>query len=338
MKKILSTIICLGMVFPLVSCALFDRDDKAVLEAAKEYAEAVVNCDLSDLSDIMEDGDDAAEQISGYMSGYTELPPREVMCGVISDSLCYGIDEGTVVSSKRSGTASVDVTFAMTDYISLFDELVENDGSDDEYIDMLSDAPSDYFITQTVDLVLIDGQWLVADENCEGLYEVYAYYSFLDQAHFPRENDVSVISGEFFLDAFHDALGFDDSRGTWGGDDRNFTFWFDGDGYYITYNIYDRDEYGRDHAADLFEDEVDMYDDNFVDGFRGDHCSGLNVDAGYIIFDGLSENTGNYMYGGIYYAGNTLAYIVAYDNDPARNAAVEDLLQRLQYPSPETMF
>ena len=54
-KKLTATTLSVAMLASLSGCALFDKDDDAVLEVAEDYAEAVVKIKPADIVELLVD-------------------------------------------------------------------------------------------------------------------------------------------------------------------------------------------------------------------------------------------------------------------------------------------
>ena len=179
-KKIVSSVICVSMLASLGGCAMFDKDDEGVLAAAEDYAEAVKKGKVRDIVGVMSDGRDLEEDIEYYMEGSEAGLPEgyDDVCEAILGTIDYSIDEETVESSKKNGEGSVDITWTMVDYEAVYDQVIEEGGYLEEFIDALEDDSSDRReITRTVEFVLDDEEWLVDDSNLRCLYDVYDFYS-----------------------------------------------------------------------------------------------------------------------------------------------------------------
>ncbi len=178
-KKLIASVLCVSMLSSLAGCALFDKDDEGVLNAAEDYASAVAGVKVSDIAGLMLNGADLEEAIEVYTSGSEVITPSdwEDMVATIAGTITYEIDSESVTSSKKNAEGSVDITWTLVDCQSVYDEVYGNGGSVDEFIDALgADDAEQISITKTLNLVLEDEAWLVDDEDLDYLYEIYEFY------------------------------------------------------------------------------------------------------------------------------------------------------------------
>ena len=165
-KKIVASVLCLSMLASLGGCALFDKDDEAVLAVADEYAEAVTKAKVSDVAELLVDGEDAEDELNAFTSGNGAAVIEEYgdICDAIADTLSYEIDTESVESSKKNAEASVTVTYTVVDYEAVYEQVKEDGGDAQDLIDALGDGDT-VEIEQTMNLELVDGEWLVKDKN-----------------------------------------------------------------------------------------------------------------------------------------------------------------------------
>lgn len=177
-KKLTASTLSVAVLASLSGCAMFDKDDDAVLAVAEDYAEAVVKVKPADIvSLLVEPDDDLQEQIEEFISTDTDLYGEDyaAIIDAIEGTLAYEIDEESVESSKKSGKASVDITFTVADYAAAYESVTEDGGDLDAFIDAIADADKTE-ISQTIDFVLEDDEWLVDDSGAKKLQEVYQFY------------------------------------------------------------------------------------------------------------------------------------------------------------------
>ena len=179
-KKLTASVLSLALIASVSGCANLDKDDDAVLAAAEDYAEAISKVKVSDITDLLVDGDDAEDSIEDLISGALAQEVPEGfgdMTDAIADTIEYEVDEGSVESSKKNAEASVDVTFTMVDYATIFETVSDNGGNVEDYISELKSSDADTIeITQTLDLVLVDGEWKIQDNRLKNLNKVYGFY------------------------------------------------------------------------------------------------------------------------------------------------------------------
>ena len=176
-KKIVASVLCLSMLASLGGCALFDKDDEAVLAVADEYAEAVTKAKVSDVAELLVDGEDAEDELNAFTSGNGADVIEEYgdICDAIADTLSYEIDTESVESSKKNAEASVTVTYTVVDYEAVYEQVKEDGGDAQDLINALGDGDT-VEIEQTMNLELVDGEWLVKDKKNKNLEEVWAFY------------------------------------------------------------------------------------------------------------------------------------------------------------------
>ena len=175
-KKLTASAVSVAMIASLSGCAMFDKDDDAVLAVAEDYAEAVVKIKPADIVSLLVDPDDDLQEsielfveTEGYSDDYAAI------CDAIAGTLAYEIDEESVESSKKNGEASVDITFSIADYQAAYDEVSENGGDLDAFIAAIGDADKTEF-NQTIEFSLEDDEWLVDDSGAEKVQELYQFY------------------------------------------------------------------------------------------------------------------------------------------------------------------
>ncbi len=178
-KKILASVVCVSMLSSLAGCAMFDKDDEGVLAAAEDYASAVASVKPGDIAAMINEGEDLEDVIAAYTSGEvldTTADWSDIVSAIAS-TISYEIDEESVTSSKKNAEGSVAITWSIVDYDAVYDEIYDNGGDVDAFIDALkADDAAKTEISQTLDLVLVDEAWLIDDSEGEGLAEVYEFY------------------------------------------------------------------------------------------------------------------------------------------------------------------
>lgn len=179
-KKLTATTLSVAVLASLSGCAMFDKDDEAVLAVAEDYAEAIVKCKAGDIIDLMSEPDEDVineEILTDYFNHDPETwgDDYDAICSAIEGTLSYTIDEESVTSSKKDGKGSVDITFSVVDYAAAYDSVIEAGGDLDAYLDALGDADAQE-IEVTVDFVKDGDNWLVDDEKGKNLEKVYAFY------------------------------------------------------------------------------------------------------------------------------------------------------------------
>lgn len=178
-RKLTAATLSLTMLASLSGCALFDKDDEAVLAVAEDYATAVTKVKVGDIVELLVDGDDIEDELTDFVDtdAATYGDDYEAICNAIASTLSYEIDEESVESSKKNAEASVNVTYSVVDYDAVYDDVTNDGGDVDAFIDALkADDAETNEISITLELVLEDEEWLVEDKDGKDLQKVYAFY------------------------------------------------------------------------------------------------------------------------------------------------------------------
>ena len=177
-KKLTASTLSVAMLASLAGCAMFDKDDDAVLAVVEYYAEAVKKFKAGDIAELSSNVDDEwTESLEAYFSTDADLYGEDYgpIIEAIESTLSYEIDEESVESSKKDGEASVDITWSIVDYATIYDDVIADGGDLDAYLAALADGDSKE-ISQTINLVYDDEEWLVEDKDNKNLEEVYAFF------------------------------------------------------------------------------------------------------------------------------------------------------------------
>ena len=146
--KIISSVLAASLLMSVSGCSLFDNDDKNVLIAAKAYADAMISGDSADIAECLVDGDDVEEDLEDYLASYDKC---EDAYAAIFDSMSYEIDEKSVVSSKKNAEASVDITYTMVDYETVYEDVTDDGGKYEDFVEALEEASSGRQIKVVID-------------------------------------------------------------------------------------------------------------------------------------------------------------------------------------------
>lgn len=190
-KKLAASALSVAMIASVAGCAMFDKDDDAVLEVAEDYATAVVKVKPADIVELLADPDsDLQSDIEAFVDVDPEFYGEDyaAICDAIAGTLSFEIDEESVESSKKAGEASVDITFSIADYQAAYDEVSANGGDLDAFIDAIGSADANE-ITQTIEFVLEDDAWLVDDSKASKVQDLYQFY--LDAFDFTFAGSIS---------------------------------------------------------------------------------------------------------------------------------------------------
>ena len=179
LRKMTAAVLSVSMLASLSGCALFDKDDEAVLAVADDYASAVAKVKVGDIIDLLVDGDEVEDSLNDLVTTDAGLygEDYEAICNAIASTLSYEIDEESVESSKKNAEASVNVTYTLVDYDAVYETITDEGGDVDAFVDALkSDDADTQDISITLELVLEDDEWLVEDKNGKDIQKVYAFY------------------------------------------------------------------------------------------------------------------------------------------------------------------
>ena len=126
----------------------------------------------------MINGEEVEDDLEYYLSGTNADNDKYYeIVDIIADSLSYEIDEDSVFSSRKNEEASVNITYTMIDYQSIYEQISEDGGSVSDYIDAISDRnAATTEVSQTIDFVYAYDMWLVEDTNGRKIFSVYGFY------------------------------------------------------------------------------------------------------------------------------------------------------------------
>ncbi|MBR6986966.1 MAG: hypothetical protein IKH82_02725 [Clostridiales bacterium] len=334
--KIISSVLAASLLMSVSGCSLFDNDDKNVLLAAKAYADGIISGDSADIAECLVDGDDVEEDIEDFLASYDKC---EDAYAAIFDSMSYEIDEKSVVSSKKNAEASVDITYTMVDYETVYEDVTEDGGKYEDFVEALEDNDGEdtIEITQTITFVLEGKEWLVKDKKSKNFYEFYEFYDIVDG--FKWGAAFEAITVEYFEQVLEDTLGYTCSEFY---EDLYWTAQYAGSDMKI--DIFQ--QYDLSHASEVFQRS---YTDRFADvlaqgGFDGDYAYEFNGTDGYVVLDGYIDydegwfNHNGYIYGGLYFTGDVFVIVLAYTSSSSAHAEVDEFLKAIGYPVPADLF
>ncbi len=159
------------MVLPLAACSKTNKKDKAVIDAADTFAEALLSCDSEEVADLSDDAD--TDVLDDYM---TFSSSKEDVCDAIIEGIEFKVDKKSVDRDDKK--ASVKVTFTMPDYEAVADD--EDYEDEDDIIDLLEEADT-IDIEVTVKFKLNkDDEWVVtnAEDVAEEVFDFNVNYPF----------------------------------------------------------------------------------------------------------------------------------------------------------------
>lgn len=177
------------------------------------------------------------------------------------------------------------------------------------YIEELEDSDYTTTVVQTIEMVEDHGEWRIDGSGYENSMELYSYYDIIDNFFWGGPEGSAF---ESFAFAVQSAFNIN----------RNDLYMEEHDDYYYV-SYFDG---LNDCTYYEFEDENDALD-KFVE---------LVGNYGYYMSDGdtFFVNNEEGCYGGIYIRGNVVYYIVSLVDDSATIELVNDILTRMDLPTP----
>ena len=334
--KIISLLLTASLLMSVSGCALFDKDDKNVLLVAQNYADAILAGDGEEIAEYMVDGEDIEENLVAFLESYDKY---EDAYEAIFDSMSYEIDQKSVESSKKNAEASVEITYTMVDYETIYEDVTDDGGKYDDFVEALEDNDGEdtIEITQTINFVFDEGTWLVKDKKEKNFFEVYEFLEAVDGCRWGGAFEA--ISVEYFEQVLEETLGFTCSEYY---EDLYWTAQYAGNDLKI--DIFQ--QYDLQHASEVFQKS---YTDRFADilaggNFDGDYAYEFNGTDGYVVLDGYVDydqgwfNHNGYMYGGLFFTGDVFVIVLSYSSSSSSHAEVDDFLKAIGYPVPADFF
>ena len=344
MKKtrVIGSVLILSMLLSLCGC---NSDDKNVIAAADEYAQALISFDSDDITELMDDAD-KAEVILEELEEISESSDNmEKITAAILDSMTYEIDSESVQSSKKDKSAKADIVFTLVDYEAIYEDVTDDGGSVEDYIDALEydDGENTTEIKISVSFTLKKDKWVVKDDKAKNIRKLF---EFLDEIPSYSWGDFKAVKEDDFTNALKDVFGISDAD-IYVFDEEDYSKMIS---YSATDQVYSLSIYDDFEEATLVFDE--MYDE-FYGEFDDKEYEGTYTyyfdeesETGYILFDGQNEFVdvssyidGLYLYGGLYLKNETLVMVLSYDlgpqdgdSDKVKNANA--FLNKIGYPLP----
>lgn len=320
-EKMIAAVLVASMALSISGC---DSDNKNVLDAAEDYAEALISLDADDIAELMEDEDEAAEELARIEEICSNRPAMEDAFEAVAESMTYEIDEKSVASSKKNKEASVDIVFTLVDYEAVHEDIEDDDGDLEDYIDALEDADDTIEVKVTVKFVLVKDKWLVKDRNFKSLNKVYG---FIDDISGYKWSLVEIPSEEAFTEAVCAVFGADeDEIDDYDGIDWTELTYYE-DTLAITYQRY----FDPEEARELFDETY--YNLEYYFGIDMDECIYVNDEdeGGYIFFDDVyMEISDETVYGGVYFKDDSFLVIMTFEEDDYDD--VDEFLDMLGMP------
>lgn len=325
--KAVSLILAASMVLSLTGCS---GRKKAIFEATDSYAQALISGDIDDLADLMEDDDKFEEEIERYMDRYAKNEDLEDLFDYILENTTYEIDKKSAAVTDKK--AIIKITFTMPDYMCAYEDL-DNDDDADDFLDALEDAEDETVtFSQKIEFKLVKDEWKIVDDDFENTLEFYEFYQEISDLGFGKLKPYTCDEIEDILRDVLDADSRDFDRYGSGSSDSLYYY-----GNSIMLQAFEFDEDDIDDAAEEFEDLYDEFVDGIEDeGFDGNVSYDIGDGYGYVLLDGTirSEYYDEHVYGGIYWAENTMLIVSTEGDSSSSREDVDALLNALGYPTP----
>lgn len=322
MKKIkaVSLLLAASMVISMTGCS---GAKKQILEAADEYAKAILAADAGDIADLMKDDDESEEILEAFFDRYSSNEDLEDVYEFILENTTYKIDKKSVeVKDKK---ASATITFTMIDYMDVYDGL-DDDADVDDYLDELEENKDNTCeFDLKVEFKLDKDEWKIVDKDNEDLLEFYGFYPEIMELGLAG---LPYLSLSEFEDAVAACTDIDiDYFSSFEGSGCTYNYCTEGAVQYLYYEYDDEDD-----ARDEFEEAIEDMEDPDDDDVNGTYVTYYDGTCGYILVDGEFE--GEFLYGGIYLNEDVVIVVVAYDGNSGDDRDVDAVLDAIGYPKP----
>ena len=318
-KRVISLLLISSLLIPASGCS---GEKKELIAATQEYAEAVISRNTEDIASMTLDSKDLEEDITAYIESCSGNPDLQAVYDLISDSMTYTIDKKSIKIDEK--TASVTVTFTLVDYMSIYEDMDDDDTPDSYYFALEDNMDDTMDITCTIKFKRSGDSWMVKDEDNGNLMEIYSFYEDISKINW---YSFGAVTSEEFSDALVSALGIDRDDITYG-DWGNYTSvdYNYNSTYYFYFYYYDTD-IAVGQFSQRYEDFLYYLE---AGEFAGDYRYYFNGETGYILFDG--ERNGFTERGGYYLADNTLVYVYTDNGSLTPRDEVDSVIEALGYP------
>jgi len=344
MKKtrIIGSVLVLSMLLSLCGC---NSDDKNVIAAADEYAQALISFDSDDITELMDDADKAEDILEELEEISESSDNMEKITAAILDSMTYEIDSESVQSSKKDKSAKATIIFTLADYEGIYEDVTDDGGNIEDYIDALENDGGENTteIKISVSFTLKKDKWVVKDDKAKNINKVF---EFLDEIPNYSWCNFKAVKDTDFENALCKVLGINTNDIYVVEDDYyDKSISYSADDQVYSLSIYDDPEDAAWDFEDMYDEFYWEFDDEEYEGtyqYYYDEEGGI----GYILFNGQSDFVGDtgyidglYLYGGLYLKDDTLVMVLSYDVKPqdADSDNVKDLnafLNEIGYPLP----
>ncbi|MCQ2515386.1 MAG: hypothetical protein MJ094_00810 [Saccharofermentans sp.] len=176
-KKIAASAMAVTMIMSMTGCSLLGggKAKREVLDAADSFASNVCSLKASKVTGAMADLDD--DQIEEIEFGFSCINDDAIFSAIAS-TLAYEIDEDSVEVDSKKGEASVDVVFTYVDAESVYEDVIDDNGSEEDFIDALGDCDDVVEVEVTLEFTLDDDEWLVDDAKLKTFEKIFAFMGY----------------------------------------------------------------------------------------------------------------------------------------------------------------
>ncbi len=320
-SKAISLLLISSFMLSSTSCTMGEK--KKVLEVVDNYAQAITDADLDAIQDLLKSDNKYEDIVCTYVNNYQDNEDFSDVYEFILDNMTYEIDQDSIVVSKESNTASVNIIYTLIDYMSVMEDLDEG-AEPDDYLDELEDNTDNVIhIRQKIELKLVKENWKITDSDYENILEVYEFYEEIFKSGFFRISFVQLTPSEFenCLDEF-------------GIDEDNIFINLDSTGYvalvYTDYTSMTYFNFSNDASFDAYVDSIrEILDGNdpFSSYRNVSPESYIDDDTGYVC---LLESNSTRISEITYISGNSVLSFSSMNND----SELIEFLDFIGYPHP----
>ncbi len=162
--------------FMLSSTSCNSNKKEMIIDVVDKYAEAILNSDFDSLDDCLEHDHKFDDIVCGYVEHYMEKEEYVNAYETILNNMSYEIDSDSLEINIIRKEATIDIIYTITDYMSIYEDLGEGEDMHD-YLEALEHSTNNIvYISQELQLSLVEGEWLIADSDYENILEVYEFY------------------------------------------------------------------------------------------------------------------------------------------------------------------
>ncbi len=160
----------------LSSTSCNSNKKEMIIDVVDKYAEAILNSDFDSLDDCLEHDYKFDDIVCGYVEHYMEKEEYVNAYETILNNMSYEIDSDSLEINIIRKEATIDIIYTITDYMSIYEDLGEGEDMHDYLEDLEHSTNNIVYISQELQLSLVEGEWLIADNDYENILEVYEFY------------------------------------------------------------------------------------------------------------------------------------------------------------------